>query len=201
MTEKQIYLLAAIGVALWAAILLLQGQPLSLHSLTPFSYVVSGLTVAVVVWEKWLWSWQISQVLLIKRPDLRGTWKGTLVSDWPDRKGIPTQVFLVIRQTASKIEVRLFSAESDSNSLSGNIVKDGADGFKLAMIYRNTPRLLKREGSPVHHGGMLLTVIGNPAQRLDGEYWTDRNTKGEATCTARTNRVAQDFNEASLLKF
>jgi hypothetical protein len=131
---------------------------------------------------------------------LRGTWKGQLVSTWVDPvtnqgRG-EIEAYLVIRQTYFTIDVRLLTAESGSVTLSANIVDDGQGVHTLAVLYRNTPRALLRHRSPIGHGGMLLYVRGTPAYRLDGEYWTDRNTKGELTFTARTHEQLHDFEHA-----
>ena len=198
-------MLVGLGVVLWALVLIFQGQALSAHMLAPFSYVVTGLSVAVVLWERWLWAWPIFRGWLNKRPDIRGTWKGTLRSDWrePDTKqGLdPIEVFLVIRQTYTTIDVRLFSRESSSISLSGNIFTDSASVCTLAVTFRSTPRILKRDRSPVKPGGMLVSLVGSPIHKLDGEYWTDRATKGEVTLSVRTRATAHDFEEGTKLGF
>jgi hypothetical protein len=205
LTTNQIKMLLGLGVLLWAVVLVIQGQPLTVHMLAPFSYVVTGLSVAVVLWERWLWAWWVFRGWLNKRPDVRGTWKGTLKSDWrdPNTKAPlePIEVFLVVRQTYSTIDVRLFSAESSSISLSGNIFTDTVGVWTLAVTFRSTPRILKRERSPVKHGGMLVSLVGKPIHKLDGEYWTDRATKGEVTFGARTRVIAHDFEEATQQRF
>jgi hypothetical protein len=205
LTSNQIRMLVGLGVVLWALVLVFQGQPLSAHMLAPFSYVVTGLSAAVVLWERWLWAWPIFRGWLNKRPNICGTWKGTLRSDWraPDTKqGLdPIEVFLVIRQTYTTIDVRLFSHESSSISLSGNIFTDSAGVCSLAVTFRSTPRILKRDRSPVKHGGMLVSLVGSPVHKIDGEYWTDRATKGEVTFSARTRGTAHDFEEATKQKF
>jgi hypothetical protein len=141
---------------------------------------------------------------LNKKTDRRGTWKGTLLSDWVDpstNKGPgPINVYLVIRQTYSTIDVRLFSEESNSVSLSGNISRDRAEVCSLAVVYQNTSKMLRRDGSPINPGGMLLTLVGAPVHKLDGEYWTDRKNIGELTLNARSNKIVHDFEEALKLK-
>jgi hypothetical protein len=43
---------------------------------------------------------------------------------------------------------------------------------------------------------MLLYVRGIPVHQLDGEYWTDRGTKGELMLTLRTRDLMHDFAQA-----
>ena len=169
-------------------------------SLFSFSYVVTGVSFALLFWERWLWSWRVFRPWLTNRPDLRGTWKGHLVSNWIDpitKQGRgEIDAYLVVRQTYTTIDVRLLTAESGSISLSANIVADGEGIHTVAVVYRNTPRALLRERSPIGHGGMLLYVRGIPIHQLDGEYWTDRQTKGELTLRLRSSELRHDFDQA-----
>lgn len=204
-TNTQLRVLLGLSVVLWAIVLVLQGRDVSVDMLAPFSYVLTGLSFCVLLWERRLWSWYIFRGWLNKRPDLRGTWKGVVNSDWIDQdteqgRG-PIDVYLVIRQTYTTIDVRLFSEESSSVSLSGNIFTDSVGVCTLAVAYRNTPRILKRGRSPINHGGMLLSLVGDPVHKLDGEYWTDRGTIGEITLMARRKVTAHDFEEAAKQAF
>ena len=205
LTENQLKTLVGVAVVIWAGVLVIQRQPVSLHSLAPFSYVVTGLSIVLVLWERWLWAWPVFRPWLNSQPDLRGTWKGALLSDWIDPQTNqhpgPREVYYVIRQTYSTIDVRMLTVESVSESLSGNVFADKVGVYKLAFTYRNIPRLLERARSPVHHGGSLLSLIGAPIHKLDGEYWTDRATAGELTFTVRTKKIVHDFEEATRQEF
>jgi len=185
----------------WAAALIVQGQHVPLDYLKAFSYAVTGVSFGLLMWEQWLWSWWVFRPWLTTRPDLRGTWKGILVSSWVDpvtRLGRgEIEVYLVIRQTYSALDVRLLTAESSSISLSASIIEEGQGVYTLAVTYRSTPRILLRQRSPISHGGALLSVRGAPAHQMDGEYWTDRNTKGELRFAALSDSQFHDFDEAS----
>ena len=200
MTSMQTKVLVGLIVVIWAVVLLVQGHPVPLDYLKAFSYVITGVSFSLLLWERWLWSLRMFRPWLTTRPDLRGTWKGHLVSSWVDpntqRGRGEIETYLVIRQTYSTIDVRLLTAESGSVSLSANIVADGEGIHVVAVVYRNTPRALLRERSPIGHGGMLLYVRGTPIHQLDGEYWTDRETKGELTLTLRSKELCHDFAQA-----
>ena len=196
----QIRVVIAIILAVWAAIAWIQGQPFPQHLATSFSYSVTVTTSALLLWDRWLWRWPGLRALA-SRPDLRGTWRGELRSDWSSpethhREG-PIEAYLVIRQTYSAVDVRMFSLESSSTSLSANIVTDAAGVHRLFVTYQNEPRALLRDRSPMHYGGALLTVRGDPVETLDGEYWTDRRTRGEAVFQARVEEVTHDFPSAA----
>jgi len=202
----QIKLFVFLVLSIVAAVLFSRGQSPSLKDLaSTSSYAVTGVGLILVLWNRWLWSWWIFRPWLSKRPDLRGTWKGVLHSEYLDptthqRKG-PIDVYLVIRQTNSDINVRLFSAESSSVSLSGGLISDGVDVSTLVVTYRNEPQLFKREHSPIGYGGMLLNVRGDKVYQLDGEYWTDRLTRGEAKFTTRSKTICHDFGQAAQVTY
>jgi hypothetical protein len=204
-SNTQLKALLGVAVVLWAIVLVLQGQSVSVEMLSPFSYVLTGLGICILLWDRWAWHWHIFRGSLNKRPDIRGTWKGIVHSNFIDpdtqRGRGPIDVYLVVRQTYTTIDVRLFSEESSSISLSGNISSDSVGVCTLAVAYRNTPRILKRGRSPINHGGMLLSLVGKPVHKLDGEYWTDRGTFGEITLTTRSKAIAHDFEEGANEKF
>jgi hypothetical protein len=205
MTSNQIKVLVGLVVVIWAVTLLVQGHPVPLDYVKAFSYAVTGVSFALVLWNRWLWSWKIFRPWLTTRPDLRGTWMGHFVSNWVDphtqQDRGEIESYLVIRQTYSTIDARLLTAESSSVSLSANIIADSEGVHTLAVVYRNTPRTLLRGHSQMGHGGMLLSVRGTPPHQLDGEYWTDRGTKGELTLPLRSNTVSDDFGNAQGAKY
>ena len=63
----------------------------------------------------------------------------------------------------------------------------------------NTPNLPLRKISPEHRGGTFLTIFGEPPARIEGEYWTSRNTSGTLTMDARLPDIAQSFADAEAL--
>jgi hypothetical protein len=201
LTKNQTWALVVVVLALWVVISLAQGESRPTHPLTSLSYVVSGTWFALLLWERWFWRCGIFRPWLTARPVLRGTWKGELRSNWyaPDAwlSSRPIEAYLVIRQTFSSLDVRMFSLESESISLSANLVLEAPELQTLFIVYRNEPRSLLLEQSPIHYGGMRLHVRGACAERLDGHYWTDRLTKGEADFVTRVKKTSVDFNSAA----
>jgi hypothetical protein len=204
-TNNQIKVIVGLVLVLWFAVHMAQGNAHPPNLLTEFSYVVTGVSIAFLAWERWIWSWPIVRTWLTKRPNLKGTWRGQLVSTWtgpkPENWAGPIDVYLVVRQTYSSIDVRMFSLEMDSVSLSADIVADVSGVQTLAITYRSTPKVLLRSGSPIHYGGMLLSIRGAPIYQLDGEYWTDRETKGQAAFLARAPNLSHDYNGAASQRF
>lgn len=48
-----------------------------------------------------------------------------------------------------------------------------------AVLRLARTRASVHERSEVHHGSFKLDIGGQPVDRLEGYYWTDRNTMGE----------------------
>lgn len=192
-------------VLLLIGTLYLQGQSIIKRSLSAYSWIATTITLILIVWDKWLWRIRFLYPLS-KMPDVRGTWKAELNSFWKDPKTGQArgkiEVYLVFRQSFSSLDIRLFSTESSSVSLSANVVTDGEGVHTIATTYRNEPSLAHLAHSPISHGGMLLSIRGEKVVRqIDGKYWTDRQSMGEIKMTERSSRIASGFDEARSLVF
>jgi hypothetical protein len=205
-SNRQLKVLVFIVLFLVWAVVWIEGQRLSAHSVShAFSYVVTILWALLFCWNRWLWSWPVIR-WLSRRPNLKGTWKGFVQSDWPnqqaDKKAESIDVYVVIRQTYSTLNVRLFSRESSSVSLCATLLSDAENIYQIAVMYLNTPTTLHVEKSPISHGGMLLNIRGgDPVQQLDGGYWTDRRTKGEIKLAEHAKVLCTGFDNAQRTKF
>ncbi|MBS1851847.1 MAG: hypothetical protein JST79_13115 [Acidobacteria bacterium] len=197
MTSNQTTAIAIIAVGSFIIALLIGGHKQVPDYISAFSYSITSLAAALWLWEKWLWSWKYSNPILTTHPDLRGTWKGYIHSDWIDpetnQQHGDIEAYLVIRQTYSSVDIRLHTAESGSTTLSANIIEDREGLHTVAVLYENKPSIHFRQRSPIGHGGMLLHVRGNPIHQLDGEYWTERKTKGELRFEAWAKGSCSDF--------
>src|SRR5690606_25842368 len=78
-----------------------------------FSVAVLACTVVFNAWDLWLWRLHLVQRIPGVPRSIRGTWKGTLTSYWADPVSgampEPKTVFLVVRQTASRLVVSLLT--------------------------------------------------------------------------------------------
>lgn len=204
---SQLHLSALIWAAgiIWAALLVFDGTNVSTGLFKPCSTVVAGLGLLLLLFDKWIWRFRILHPWFVDRPNIRGTWKGQLISTWVDpqtgTKPEPIDAYLVIRQTFSGIHMRLITRESSSESLADNIPKDADGVYSVASIYRNTPKLSHRPVSPIHNGGLLLRVLGDPVSSLEGHYWTDRGTQGEVVFHEKSDVLFFDFATASSAVF
>lgn len=204
-SQQHILALVWIAAVIWAVLLIFHGVALPSGFFEPASAVVGAVVLILGVFDRWAWRWRLFHPWFVSTPDLNGTWKGQLLSSWTDPKtgsgknGV--EVYLVVRQTLSAVQARLITRESTSELLAGQIIQNGAGLHVLIGMYRNIPKMLQRKDSPIHHGGILLSVHGEPPHALDGEYWTDRDTKGELRFTTKIGKLFYDFDSASCATF
>lgn len=195
LSRIQLSALLAAAALLWALALVIQGVAVSPAWFRPFSLVLAALVLLVTIVDRWAWRLRFLQPWLVHVPDLRGTWCAEIRSSNPKQDSLTG--YMVIRQTLSSISLRLFTEESASEILASRVLKADDGTFSIAGVYRNTPRLSVRDRSPVHHGGLLLAVSGDPAASLYGQYWTDRSSQGEISLSHRNPKLAHSFEEAS----
>jgi hypothetical protein len=183
MNEIQLNSVIIIVAIVWGALLLLQGTPLTLNFFKPLTDISGILLILLGIFNKWAWRWRIFYPWLVRKPNIQGTWKGKLTSDWKDpqtqKRADSLEVYLVIVQEYSTVNAFLLSRESRSELLSGEIIKKVDGSYQFIYVYRNTPQLLLRENSPIHFGSVILDIAVNPKFSLEGEYWTDRGSRGQ----------------------
>ena len=185
------------GLALW-----MQGTPiLSRAYLQPFSLVVGAVSATMFIFNKWLWALPIFRVWFVKRPDLRGMWRVQIKSHWTDPKtdSKPELIegYAAVRQTLTTLSIRLMTAESRSHLLAHSIKLESDGIYRLAGVYRNEPELdLRGHRSEMHHGSFLFEVHGSPPTAMEGEYWTDRLTRGTMQLSDRKRGLFDSFDAA-----
>ena len=177
----------------------IQSGKLDIGWLRYFSAAVFLATLIISIWDLWLWRIPLVQRIPHAPRNICGTWKGELDSLWVDpssgAKRDPKCAFLVVRQTASTISVRLLTDESQSTSSLASIsLTDGT--AVLEFMYLNRPKIHLEDRSRMHHGSTVLQVTGTPAERLEGRYWTDRDTRGSLFFDRRVRKPAEDYLSA-----
>ncbi len=197
----QLYAQVITFLIIWAAAILVSGifNPVDLWA--AIKLVPSAISIYAVIalaFTQWMWRWRIFQGWLIKVPDLQGTWRGELKSDWIDpttqQRIVPIPVVLVVRQTFSSINCRLMTAESTSYSTTAaiNLAPDDKDLY-LTYNYTNRPKATIRDRSAIHDGAAILKVINRPRRVLEGEYWTSRKTRGEIVLNFESKSPVERF--------
>jgi len=188
-------------IAIWAIVLLINKSYSTVDlwvAIKQIPLAISIYAIIGVIFTKWIWRWSPLQGWLIKIPDLQGTWRGELKSDWinPEtQKGIdPIPVVLVVRQTFSSIKCTLMTKESTSYSTTAdiNIVPSGDDLY-LTYNYTNRPKAVIRDRSAIHDGASILKIIRKPNKCLEGEYWTSRKTRGDINLIFESKNITEKF--------
>lgn len=186
-----------IAAVIWGALLILDGVVVSLSWFRHLSVVTGVLLIGLSIFDLYLWRLSIFRSWFVKRPLVDGTWKAQLHSNWVDpqtgRVKPPIDGFMVVRQTFSRLSLRLLTPESQSELIGAEVVRADDGSYRILGVYRNEPRLGVRERSPIHYGGLALQVIGSPPVRLQGHYWTDRDTKGEIVLSDRRSVHVDDM--------
>lgn len=203
LTRLHISSFIGLTILVWLLVLWAQGMPvLSLNFIKPFSAVVGLIMLLVTLFNKFLWSWSIFKGWYVKRPDLRGSWKVELKSNWtnPDNgNGIESIYgYVVIRQTLTSLSLRLMTSESKSILVAYNIEPQEDEGlYKLIGVYRNEPKIeLQGLRSEIHYGSISLEIHGSPVYELEGHYWTDRGTKGSMKLSNKVPKLFNTFEQA-----
>lgn len=194
-----IQLVAIVVIAVFAGGIWLSGDQVKVDWLRFYSMAVVAAVALVGVWDRWLWRVPLAQRFAAVPRDLRGTWNGVLTSFWKDpatgESPEPKPAFLVIRQTSSKVSITLLTNESRSTS-SLATVSTRDEATSLDYFYLNLPDSRHRDRSPIHPGSASLDVTGRPASRLKGQYWTDRNSRGELDFKVRSSTLVDDYDQA-----
>jgi hypothetical protein len=203
-TRLHISLSLAIAVGVWGLVLWLQGTPLTWDHLAPFGTVVGALVAVAVAFEHLLWRIPWLHGWLVKRPNLRGTWRVELRSDWVDPatgRGIaPITAFMGVEQSFSTLHMHLMTPESESWLIADAIrLSPTGTGYQIVGVYTNKPELhLRGDRSEMHYGAIALNTHGpqHRPETVTGEYWTDRKTSGRMESSARAAEIFTRFTDA-----
>ena len=194
-----LYLLAGFSAIVLFLAALVQGFDLRnfLDVLRLIPIVATADGIAYFVFTVWLWRWKLFQGWLIPFPDLNGTWQGHIQTNWRDAEGktpgsIPT--ILTIKQSFGRMSCVMRTGEIESHSyLEGFCIDKDAQVRRLCYSYTSRPKASLRERSTPHDGTMLFNIIGKPVHKLEGEYWTQRQTSGTVTVTFRINELLDEM--------
>ena len=156
--------------------------------------------IIILVWvgfASFAWRWRIFKDWLVPFPDLDGTWQGSIQTTWKDPNGNvpgPIPVILTIKQSFGRVSCVMRTAEMSSWSFLADFWLDTDEQIrKLGYSYTSSPELKVQDRSAAHDGTMVLEIIGDPATKLKGIYWTTRKTTGGVVLTKRCKQRLDDF--------
>jgi hypothetical protein len=155
------------------------------------THISTTISINIIIWLlfiKWGWKLKIFYSWLVPFPDLSGDWSGTIKSNWKEKELEPISTEVSITQTFFNIQIRIKTGESRSYSIGASFDIDKDRGFQqLFYSYFNTPKIGVRKRSEIHYGSTLLNFEGYNVTKMEGEYWTSRETTGEIELTKKIN--------------
>lgn len=168
-----------------------------------FSLIPQVVTIDMIftlIFIKWGWKLPILRGWLVPFPNLKGSWTGEIYSDWVDPKtgeGVePIPVMLTIHQSFMHINCTMHTGEMKSHSISEGFNIDQEKQLKqLSYIYTSKPRTVLSERSVQHDGAMVFDIIEKNSRKLNGKYWTERNTKGEINLKFYSKEILEELPE------
>lgn len=202
MSRIQAQITAAVVVGVMSVGLVLEGADLKFGWIRFVSIAAFVLVLLNTIWERWVWRVPVLQRFERVPPDIRGTWRGKVRTEWIDpatkQTAPPKPAYLVVRQTFREVSVTLLTDENRSSTTLAQLTRVNGTS-QLDYMYLSRPDSSVAHRSPMHHGSTSLVVSGAPGRRLKGRYWTDRNTRGELDFNDRNPNMADDFDGAASL--
>jgi len=194
-----LYLLAGFSAIVLFLAALVEGFDLRnfLDVLRLIPIVATADCIAYFGFTAWLWRCKRLQGWLIPFPDLNGTWQGYIQTNWKDLEGKtpgPIPAILTIRQSFGRISCVMRTDEMESHSyLEGFCIDKDAQVKRLCYSYTSRPKAALRDRSTPHDGTMLFNIIGKPVHKLEGEYWTQRQTTGTVSLSYLTSEQLDEM--------
>lgn len=144
----------------------------------PSTLAIAGFLYSI--YHKHAWSWRIFYVLGITDvPDLRGRWEGCIYSSYNQKKeSVPAVI--EINQTATDIQINLYTTQSFSSSVVANFGKVSDGATCIYYSYRNETGAQAVDGMHIHYGSSQMRYLPD-IKKLEGHYYTtrDRGNYGE----------------------
>ncbi len=188
------------AAAIWVALAFILGVPVDKLWLKYVGVIAALVVLLLLAFDVFAWRWLPEWI--VKRPNIRGTWRAELRSNWLKDDGQPlvSECFIVIHQTYTTMCVEVLFPGSDSTSTSADIVKGGGRP-SLWYTYRSEAHAPNRDGNPPHRGAVSLFVETSPRRSLAGDYWTERGTTGRIQTSGHSKKIAGSFMSAQSLDY
>lgn len=196
--NRIIYISIAISASLTLIYLLINRA----YELTTFfrgaSFSITAVTLFWTFYFAYGWKlWGLNQIFY--RPNLNGTWKGLIISDWKDQEGnsiAPKEIYIVIRQNFLRIHFTTFTDNFVGYSYSETFNLKKETGLKnVAYLYRKDTS--QSNNDDLREGATELRLINdNNFKKLDGKYWTNTKTQGKITIEFFNKNHVDSFESA-----
>ena len=198
--KPAVYIMLGVSALSWFLLNILADR--NINSLTNncwiFFKVATFDLLLIGIFTKWAWKLRLFKGWLVPFPNLNGSWQGDILSTWvnPDtgQKLLPIPAILTIKQTFLTISCVMRTAEMTSYSYTADFRIDRDTQIRqLVYSYTSNPKQTVSDRSPAHDGTIVFDLIGNPVSKINGNYWTARNTKGHIVMTFREKNLLEEF--------
>ena len=197
-----VYIFLFISGLLWVCIALLTN--INLSKIWDFFLILPKVAaidlILIAIFTKWGWKLKIFQGWLVPFPDLNGTWEGHIQTTWvkPDTGESPGSipVILTIKQSFRSVSCVMRTEEMTSYSYAEELKLESDNQIRqLSYSYTSNPKLTVAGRSTAHDGTIVFEIIGTPASKLKGHYWTARKSTGEITLKFRSKNHLDEIPE------
>lgn len=191
MKRQLIIAVIAVTAITWVAAAKIFGLPDTFwEAIIPFFTAITVTSISLFFYDKILWRFYAVRRWIAQLPDLQGVWKVTITPvklDDQSEQSLDSVIgYAQFDQTASSLNIRLYTEDSRSTTIAYAIKEIEKSQFRLAIVYQNRPRLKARarEGT-IHDGAAVYEFRGYSPEKVSGEYWTEKPTRGEIELSDR----------------
>jgi len=196
--NKIIYISIAISALLTLAYLFINRSYALIALFRGVSFSITAVTLFWTFYFAYGWKlWGFNRIFY--RPNLNGTWKGFIISDWRDADGNtvpPREIYIVIRQNFLRIHFTTFTDTFVGYSYSETFNLKKETGLKnVAYLYRKDTSQSNEDD--LREGATELRLINdNKFKKLDGKYWTNTKTQGKISIEFFNENHVDSFESA-----
>jgi hypothetical protein len=196
----QISVIAACLLAI-LGILISKAEPFSFAT---SRWISSALTWVTLFWAFFFrWGWKLHVLRQIfPKPNINGTWVGTLTSDWKDAKGNtvgPLDFVIVIRQSFLHIHATTFTSSFVARTYAESLILDADRGIKeFVYLYAQDSTTPGEENN--REGAAELRIVESDTTKLTGRYWSNAKTNGRVEVERVSLKHAEDFQSAMAMR-
>lgn len=90
--------------------------------------------------------------------------------------------------------------ESSSHLITHSFLFPDNQAVELTGVYQSDPSIhLRGKVSEIHYGAFKVRIYGYPVDKIEGHYWTDRNTTGSIQYEERRLEISDRYYSAESL--
>lgn len=205
LTRRQFAFLLGFAVIIWGSGHWILDISFTLKSILLLGISLGSVAFFSIALEYSLWRLPFLQGWLIRRPDLRGTWRVEIKPDLESYEAtgqkVPPTSYMGVTQTLSSLKMHVMAHETESWFIADSIdYSRHKGGYRLVGVYKTRPHARQpNQQNEIHLGGMIMDTLGAPRHRpvsMRGQYWTDRKVKGATILTKISRQVYSHFSDA-----